>query len=1051
MKKLFTLLFPTFVLLGVSQHASAAVGEYFNDDLFRYRIINENPYEVSLSDVNDTDTEFSGILEIPGTVKNEGIEFRVVEIDQYVFYNRAQRITQIKFPDTILIIGGGNFNSCTELQSINLPPNLKQIGIDDFVPTGSFSNCTNLTKLTLPNTLTYIGGSSFSGCTSLTEINFSDSLEYIGYYSFAMCTGLTQLEFPSSLSTICSAAFKDCENLKEVTIRSSELEIKDPMENGGVPFTNCSIETLRFECNEILTSYSFLNFENLELGDKITKIGNDAFAGCAALKNLVIPDSVEAIGDNAFSDCIGIDKLEIPASLSNIGQSAFSNTSISELTLPETLAHVGEKAFFGCPIKKMTINTSADINGVFSVEDLTEVAFGKETNSIPSFSGASKLISVTLPSALTIVPDNAFTNCISLSSLDLPTGIKEIGNFAFDGCISLKDIKLSENVTSIGAGAFRDCKLFSSFQIPPRLTSIKDFSFNGCSGITSISIPDAIQQIGDYAFSGCSLNALEIPGNVVTIGEKAFENNNLSFLIIPKNLENVGMEAFYGNPLEKVYVLTEAPMSGVFPYENLVEVIFGENAVTIPIFIGAQKLKDVTLPPLMTYLPDMAFSNCKSLQNVNFNDNLKSIGLSAFAGCSNLKELSLPSELSSIGFSAFSDCSSLEVFRMPANVSEIPMFLFANCTSLEKVYLPESISSIGEYAFQNCASLRSLIIPEGVVTIPAYMMQNCKSLNEILIPNTVTSISERAFANCTSLRNIDLGTKLYEIANYAFEGCDNIKDIHSMALNPPYAEMYTFPIQAYENATITVQEQSLTRYNEQNPWYRFMNYLTVDGAISLSHYKVDMAGNEVFQLGVYGANSDIVWTTTNPSVAYANECGLIVAMGITGSTVITANVDGEKINCNVIVSAQKREVKGVKKDADEVENVEPVDIIIESIGGNPPMVNARLIPIGSCTVVDWTTSNSDIATVENGIVTVLNEGDVEFGVETENGLEENLEVNTEDIEEAGILEIIDDMILENSNVYDFTGRCLIIDASEEQIKQLDKGLYIVNGKKVLVK
>lgn len=427
----------------------------------------------------------------------------------------------------------------------------------------------------------------------------------------------------------------------------------------------------------------------------------------------------------------------------------------------------------------------------------------------------------------------------------------------------------------------------------------------------------------------------------------------------------------------------------------------------------------------------------------------------AFEDCVDITGINLPESITGIGMKAFLGCSSLKMLRIPEEVVIVPDYVFSGCGNLEKVYVPAGVTTIGKYAFENCTSLRSLIIPEGVRSIPEGMMYGCSSLKEILIPNSVVTIGSLAFGGCTSLVNVDLGTKVYDIANYAFEGCDNIKEIHSMALYPPYAAMYTFPIDAYENAVVTVQEQSLTQYKAQDPWYRFKNYLTVTGSISLSHYKVDMAGNEVFQLGVYGADSKISWSSSNPSVAYANECGLIVAMGITGSTVITAEVDNEKIQCDVVVSSPRREVRGARRVGDEdQEDVEPVAVIIESIGGNPPMVNARLIPVGACTVIDWTTTDSELATVENGLVTVHGEGEVEFGVETENGLDESFDVDTKDIN-GSTLGVQGVGTATNANlssaVYDLTGRLVLVNASDDQIRKLNKGIYIVNGKKVVVK
>lgn len=129
-----------------------------------------------------------------------------------------------------------------------------------------------------------------------------------------------------------------------------------------------------------------------------------------------------------------------------------------------------------------------------------------------------------------------------------------------------------------------------------------------------------------------------------------------------------------------------------------------------------------------------------------------------------------------------------------------------------------------------------------------------------------------------------------------------------------------------------------------------------------------------------------------------------------------------------------------------------MDIIIEGVGGILPMVNVRLVPVGSKTIIDWTSSDPSLATVENGLVTVHEDGNVDFGVETENGLEEAVEIDTQNIEQSGIESIFSDTeTLMPMNVYDINGRIIYFNATIGQIKNLDKGLYIIKGKKILIK
>lgn len=908
-------------------------------------------------------------------------------------------------------------------------------------------------------------------------------LTTIGEHTVTSLNRIQKVEIPNSVNLIEYGAFNSCETLNTVIIQDGENTINFDLdvviycpisyfyvgrnwtnranEYGGVfygyvPFpTTCTVEIGPNVTH--LPNYAFHGFANLteiRISDSIVSIGRGAFYSCENLKSIELPNHLETIEDFTFNGCENLESMTLPSNIVSIGNGAFAScVSLPSIELPETLESIGEMAFaacegfteltipsrvteignraLSCPLESLTINCNKtfEYNIVFDglgLDFLKEVKYGEEVENIWIFSDCESLEKVVLPPALKVIPTCAFMYCSALKVCDIP-----------------------ETVTHIGSNAFWLTKL-SEYKLPPNLVYLGSAAFCNCP-ITSIEFPGSLTSIEGATFSGCGLIEINIPPTIQTIGNSAFAMNQISNLTLPKTLKSVGSRAFENNPIEKLTVNCNVDISNLITFSSLKELVYGDDGAKVPALNMAPNLEKVILPTNLTTLVDNAFAGCKKLKGLELPPSLKTIGQNAFDGCKSLDELVLPSSVNSIGSFAFANCSSLKTLKLPEGVKSIGESFFENCTSLEKVSIPSTVTYFGTNAFKNCTELRSVIVPNGVENIPPFMMQGCSSVNEILLPNSVKTIGDRAFADCTDIMNVNIGTGIYEIADYAFENCPIIKDIHCMGLNPPYAERYTFPTSIYNTAVVTVQEQSLQRYNNADPWYRFLNYMTVSGAVSLSHYNVDMAGNEVFQLGVYGANSKILWTSSNPSVAYANECGLIVAMGITGSTTITARVDGEEINCRVTVSAIKRDLKGKRSAKEDEELIEPVDMIIESISGNPPMVNVRLIPIGSCTVIDWTSSDESIASVENGIVTVHEDGDVEFGAETENGLGENLEVNTDDIGETGIFEIFDDLTVENTNVYDFTGRCLIIKASEEQIKHLNKGLYIINGKKVLIK
>ena len=81
--------------------------------------------------------------------------------------------------------------------------------------------------------------------------------------------------------------------------------------------------------------------------------------------------------------------------------------------------------------------------------------------------------------------------------------VTAIGDYAFYNCKNLTSVTIPEGVTSIGIQAFSGCYGLTSITIPSSVTSIGDWAFWNCSGLTSITIPSSVTSIGQGAFFGC--------------------------------------------------------------------------------------------------------------------------------------------------------------------------------------------------------------------------------------------------------------------------------------------------------------------------------------------------------------------------------------------------------------------------------------------------------------------------------------------------------------------------------------------------------------------
>jgi hypothetical protein len=106
-------------------------------------------------------------------------------------------------------------------------------------------------------------------------------------------------------------------------------------------------------------------------------------------------------------------------------------------------------------------------------------------------------------------------------------------------------------VVSIGRHAFDESWNLIKVVIPNSVTNIEYSAFGYCTKLTTLILGNSIVSIGDYAFCDCyDLLNITIPGSVNSIGERAFRYcDNLKYInsLIPANkLFSISEDCFYG-------------------------------------------------------------------------------------------------------------------------------------------------------------------------------------------------------------------------------------------------------------------------------------------------------------------------------------------------------------------------------------------------------------------------------------------------------------------------------------------------------------------------
>lgn len=233
-------------------------------------------------------------------------------------------------------------------------------------------------------------------------------------------------------------------------------------------------------------------------------------------------------------------------------------------------------------------------------------------------------------------------------------------------------------------------------------------------------------------------------------------------------------------------------------------------------FYKCSNITSVTIGKDVEEIGKYAFYKCSSLTSVNIPDGVTEINSNAFDGCTSLASVNIPSSMTHIRMYAFQNCTSLTSVNIPSSVRVIDLTAFFYCKSLTaftveegnnyftsvdgvlfnkkktklEIYpiakngtsynVPDGVTTIGGHAFQGCSGLKAIVIPEGVTKIESGAFIDCSGLESIEIPESMTSISTSSF-NCTGLTSITIPANVTYIGDQTFYGSTALKEVVIMA------------------------------------------------------------------------------------------------------------------------------------------------------------------------------------------------------------------------------------------------------------------------------
>lgn len=330
-------------------------------------------------------------------------------------------------------------------------------------------------------------------------------------------------------------------------------------------------------------------------------------------------------------------------------------------------------------------------------------------------------------------------------------------------------------------------------------------------------------------------------------------------------------------------------------------------------------------------ISDRAFFNNK-MTSISIPSTIRSIGGKAFYGCKGLTTLDIPSSVTYIGENAFEKCTAIESVSISSSIQTIYEGTFYDCFSITSVSIPPSVTYIGKSAFSNCHSMHSVIIPSSVDSIGSYAFYACDALKTITIPASVKKIGESAFWNCSSLESAAISPSVTEIERGTFYGC---KSLNSVVIPSSVTKLGERSFEQCESLPVVIIPPYLTLIDED----AFKNCKSLNTMVSYPTTPPAIARNAFYMI----PENPVIYVPAESLDLYPTTEGWDVfhdfrALGSIDLVISSSELDlhvGENVTLTV-----------------SVDKAYDVNILSE----------------------EWTTSDPEVATVDDGLVSAIGAG-----------------------------------------------------------------------------
>ena len=666
-------------------------------------------YTLQLSDVtfsNGEITDYTNTTEKNIIIPDNFNDVAVETIGKSAFYEN--KLTQVSIPNSVTSIGKSAFQK-NQLTEVIIPNSVTSIGEDAF-----FEN--KLTEVIIPNSVTSIGEDAFA-INDLTEVIIPDFVTSIGDGAFAI-NDLTEVSIGNSVLTIGEYAFQ-YNKLAEVSIGNSVTSIGKNAFSDNTGLTSFNLPTHH-------QGYSYSWSNSKKSGDEITdftlsyELDEDSKGNAVDFTITYTLDGGTNAANNPADYTVETATITL-ADASKTGrtfkgwysEAAFTN-QVTEIATGST----GDISLYAKYSDEYTLQLS-DV--IFSNGQITDYTNTTEKN--------------------IIIPDN-FND----------VAVTDIGEGTFQEN-QLTQVSIPSSVTSIEKNAFSDNTGLTSFNLPAHYQgSSYPWSNGKKSGdeITDFGLSyvldegskgDAVDFTISYTLDG-GTNAANNPADytvetaTITLAEASKVGYTFEGWYSEATFTNQVTEIATGSTDPKEFF---AKFSDAITYDISYTLDGGTNDANNP---ADYTVETATITLANASKTGRTFKGWYS--EAAFTNQVTEIATGSTG------DISL--------YAKYSDEYTLQLSDVDFSGREITDY---TNTTEKNIIIPDNfndvpVTDIGEGAFQN-NQLTQVSIPNSVDYIVEGAFQN-NQLTQVSIPNSVTFIGKNAFSDNTGLTSFNLPT-----------------------------------------------------------------------------------------------------------------------------------------------------------------------------------------------------------------------------------------------------------------------------------------------------